>query len=171
LDDSTNTRATIDYYWTHALISKETHLAVQRNCSFNGTYMAQCRNALAEADTEKGVIDPYNIYAPLCWNASNPRQLHGSVIKIVVTDFIIFPELLFPSHQMVLQAINVDPCSRYYVESYLNRPEVQRTLHANTTGLKQPWSGCRCKNRTKSLFEYFILNFRVLTKFHMLSDQ
>ncbi|BAS84477.1 Os03g0386700, partial [Oryza sativa Japonica Group] len=117
LDDSTNTRATIDYYWTHALISKETHLAVQRNCSFNGTYMAQCRNALAEADTEKGVIDPYNIYAPLCWNASNPRQLHGS-------------------------AINVDPCSRYYVESYLNRPEVQRTLHANTTGLKQPWSGC-----------------------------
>uniref|UniRef100_A0A0E0KEH1 Carboxypeptidase n=1 Tax=Oryza punctata TaxID=4537 RepID=A0A0E0KEH1_ORYPU len=119
LDDSTNTRATIDYYWTHALISKETHLAVQRNCSFNGTYMAQCRNALAAAETEKGVIDPYNIYAPLCWNASDPRQLHGS-------------------------AINVDPCSRYYIESYLNHPEVQRTLHANTTGLKQPWSDCRC---------------------------
>uniref|UniRef100_A0A0D9VUP4 Carboxypeptidase n=1 Tax=Leersia perrieri TaxID=77586 RepID=A0A0D9VUP4_9ORYZ len=117
LDDSTNTRATIDYYLTHALISKETHLAVQQNCSFNGTYMAQCRNALAAAETEKGIIDLYNIYAPLCWNASNPRQLNGL-------------------------ATNVDPCSRYYIESYLNRPEVQKALHANTTGLEQPWSDC-----------------------------
>ncbi|XP_006650145.1 serine carboxypeptidase 1-like [Oryza brachyantha] len=117
LDDSTNTRATIDYYWTHALISKETHLAVQQHCSFDGTYMAQCRNALAAAENEKGVIDPYNIYAPLCWNASDPQQLHGL-------------------------AINVDPCSRYYIDSYLNRPEVQRALHANATGLKQPWSDC-----------------------------
>ncbi|KAL5217791.1 hypothetical protein ABZP36_018475 [Zizania latifolia] len=117
LDDSTNMRATMDYYWTHALISKETHLAVQQNCSFNGTYMAQCRTVLAAAEAEKGVIDPYNIYAPLCWNASNPQRLHGS-------------------------ATDVDPCARFYIESYLNRPEVQRALHANTTGLKQRWSDC-----------------------------
>ncbi|KAG8063203.1 hypothetical protein GUJ93_ZPchr0003g17312 [Zizania palustris] len=84
LDDSTNMRATMDYYWTHALISKETHLAVQQNCSFNGTYIAQCRTVLAAAEAEKGVIDPYNIYAPLCWNASNPQRLHGSVGGYVV---------------------------------------------------------------------------------------
>uniref|UniRef100_A0A0D9VUP5 Carboxypeptidase n=1 Tax=Leersia perrieri TaxID=77586 RepID=A0A0D9VUP5_9ORYZ len=154
LDDSTNTRATIDYYLTHALISKETHLAVQQNCSFNGTYMAQCRNALAAAETEKGIIDLYNIYAPLCWNASNPRQLNGLVQ--LLTDFYHLTLALFLSYQMVLQATNVDPCSRYYIESYLNRPEVQKALHANTTGLEQPWSDCRCKNIDKSLFNNII---------------
>ncbi|PWZ03994.1 Serine carboxypeptidase-like 28 [Zea mays] len=35
-----------------------------------------------------------------------------------------------------------DPCTNHYVSSYLNRPEVQRALHANTTGLGYPWMDC-----------------------------
>ncbi|KAL6594032.1 hypothetical protein ACP70R_048933 [Stipagrostis hirtigluma subsp. patula] len=118
LDDDTNTRATIDYFWTHAMISKETHQAVQKRCSFNGTYTGNCRTAIAAAYTEKGLIDQYNIYASFCWNASNPQQQPVSVT-------------------------NTDPCARYFMTSYLNRPEVQKALHANTTGLKQPWSQCK----------------------------
>nr|ACG29366.1 serine carboxypeptidase [Zea mays] len=117
LDDDTNTRAIIDYYWTHAMISKETHTAVQENCGFNGTYTGLCRTAIEEANNEKGLIDESNIYAPFCWNASDPQKQHASVT-------------------------NNDPCASYYMRSYLNRQEVQRALHANTTRLKQPWSDC-----------------------------
>uniref|UniRef100_K4A7T5 Carboxypeptidase n=1 Tax=Setaria italica TaxID=4555 RepID=K4A7T5_SETIT len=117
LNDDTNTRATIDYYWTHAMISKETHKAVQENCSFNGTYTGLCRTAIEAANNEKGLIDQSNIYASFCWDASAPRQHHASVT-------------------------NTDPCASYYMRSYLNRQEVQRAFHANTTGLKQPWLDC-----------------------------
>jgi serine carboxypeptidase-like clade 2 len=79
LDDDTNTRATIDYYWTHAMISKETHKAVQENCSFNRTYTGLCRTAIEEANNEKGLIDQSNIYASFCWDASAPQQQHASV--------------------------------------------------------------------------------------------
>jgi serine carboxypeptidase-like clade 2 len=79
LDDNTNTRASMDYYWTHAMISRETHQAVQQHCGFNGTYTGDCRTAITAANNELGVIDPYNIYASVCYNASDPQNLHGSV--------------------------------------------------------------------------------------------
>ncbi|CAK9172924.1 unnamed protein product [Ilex paraguariensis] len=34
------------------------------------------------------------------------------------------------------------PCSEDYVCSYLNIPEVQKSLHANVTGLPGPWESC-----------------------------
>lgn len=53
--------------------------AVQQHCGFNGTYTGDCRTAITAANTELGVIDPYNIYATVCYNASDPQNLHGSV--------------------------------------------------------------------------------------------
>jgi serine carboxypeptidase-like clade II len=35
-----------------------------------------------------------------------------------------------------------DPCAQYYVEAYLNQPEVMKTIRANT-GLKYRWTRCR----------------------------
>nr|GFC66864.1 serine carboxypeptidase-like 26 [Tanacetum cinerariifolium] len=34
------------------------------------------------------------------------------------------------------------PCDLLYVVSYLNQPEVQLAIHANTTGLPYPWAPC-----------------------------
>jgi hypothetical protein len=42
-----------------------------------------------------------------------------------------------------LQIESFDPCTDYYVEAYLNDPDVQRALHANVTRLDHPWSACR----------------------------
>jgi len=44
----------------------------------------------------------------------------------------------------LLQIESFDPCTDYYVEAYLNDPDVQRALHANVTRLDHPWSACRC---------------------------
>ncbi|GER43539.1 serine carboxypeptidase-like protein [Striga asiatica] len=35
-----------------------------------------------------------------------------------------------------------DPCTVDYVADYLNNPEVQNALHANTTHISGPWAGC-----------------------------
>ncbi|GJN41069.1 hypothetical protein PR202_gn00394 [Eleusine coracana subsp. coracana] len=101
LDDDTNTRATIEYFWTHAMISKETHQAVQEHCSFNGTYTGPCKAAIEEANTEKGLIDQYNIYASFCWNASDPQQHAASVGGYVVGyDGLVFATVRGAGHMV-----------------------------------------------------------------------
>jgi len=36
-----------------------------------------------------------------------------------------------------------DPCTEKYAEVYYNRPDVQKALHANTTGIPYKWTACR----------------------------
>jgi serine carboxypeptidase-like clade 2 len=43
---------------------------------------------------------------------------------------------------VVLQILNFDPCSDYYVYAYLNRPDVQEAMHANVTKLTHDWEPC-----------------------------
>ncbi|KAK7324016.1 hypothetical protein VNO77_27555 [Canavalia gladiata] len=104
-----------DYLWTHALNSDQTHELIQKYCDFTSENVtAICVNATRKASIEKGNIDFYNIYAPLCQDSSLKNGPIGSLY-----DF--------------------DPCSDYYGEAYLNRPEVQLALHAKPTN----WSHCR----------------------------
>ena len=35
-----------------------------------------------------------------------------------------------------------DPCTYDYSVIYFNRPDVQKAMHANTTGIPYPWTGC-----------------------------
>nr|GMD89018.1 serine carboxypeptidase II-3-like [Ipomoea batatas] len=112
-----NIQATYDYLWSHALMSDETHAAINKYCDFlNGNYSDTCIGYTAQVGNEIGYIDIYNIYAPLC---------NEKVAKPKSSDMIGIKEF--------------DPCSDSYVESYLNREEVQKALHAiNTT-----WFICR----------------------------
>ncbi|XP_047090659.1 serine carboxypeptidase 1-like isoform X2 [Lolium rigidum] len=110
-------RATFDYFWMHAMISGKTYRTIQASCSFNDTYTNDCDNAMNLALKEKGNVDDYSIYTPICQDASSPARSSDSVVF-------------------------GDPCTSHYVSSYLNRPEVQRALHANTTGLSYPWMDC-----------------------------
>lgn len=36
-----------------------------------------------------------------------------------------------------------DPCTERYSTAYYNRPEVQKALHANVTGINYAWAACR----------------------------
>lgn len=46
-------------------------------------------------------------------------------------------------NSVCLQIKKMDPCSDYYVYAYLNRPNVQKALHANVTKLDYDWQPCR----------------------------
>ncbi|CAA6654294.1 unnamed protein product [Spirodela intermedia] len=93
----------------------------QRNCDFTfsgGTDGDACQAALAEASAVFYDVDIYNIYGPLCFD--------GNLTRVPKTTSIY----------------DFDPCSDYYVQSYLNDPAVQEALHANVTRLDYPWSAC-----------------------------
>jgi len=102
--------------WTHALNSDQTHELIEKYCDFTTKNVsAICTNAMNMSLIEKGKIDSFNIYAPLCHDSSLKNGSNGSVSN----DF--------------------DPCSDYYGTAYLNRPEVQKALHAKSTN----WTHCR----------------------------
>ncbi|MBA0622630.1 hypothetical protein Godav_008156 [Gossypium davidsonii] len=114
LDKAITLRGIYDNFWTHALNSDETYKGIHKYCDFaNDTASEKCFDFTGQADDEIGDIDIYNIYAPICLDSSLKNGSHGSV-----HDF--------------------DPCTDYYVENYLNIPEVQKALHANQT----EWTHC-----------------------------
>jgi serine carboxypeptidase-like clade II len=79
LDDNLTLRASYDYYWMHAMISGKAYTAIKDKCSFNGTYTKDCLNAMNLATHEKGNVDDYDIYAPICHDASNASKSSDSV--------------------------------------------------------------------------------------------
>ncbi|XP_058223490.1 serine carboxypeptidase 1-like isoform X1 [Rhododendron vialii] len=114
IDDSTTGKGIYDYYWTHALISDETHAGITRHCDFvSGNFSRTCKLYRNQAFVEHGKLDLYDIYAPLC-NSSAPKTPSPGSVN------------------------NFDPCSNIYVASYLNLPEVQKALHTRNT----TWSPC-----------------------------
>ncbi|KAK7316632.1 hypothetical protein RJT34_00247 [Clitoria ternatea] len=114
IDDVTASKGIVDFLWTHALISDQTHELIEKYCDLTSENISEiCFNATMQAFIERGGIDPSNIYAPLCYDIPLKNGSTGSVY-----DF--------------------DPCSSYYVDAYLNRPEVQKALHAKPTN----WSRC-----------------------------
>ncbi|KAK8460973.1 hypothetical protein SEVIR_2G427900v4 [Setaria viridis] len=120
INDGTDTMGMYDFFWTHALISDEAAEGIRRYCNFSagGTDSDKCDAATTEADEALQDIDIYNIYAPNCESAG-----------------LVTPPIT-PSIE------SFDPCTDYYVEAYLNDPDVQRALHANVTRLDHPWSAC-----------------------------
>ncbi|KAK7306704.1 hypothetical protein VNO77_44659 [Canavalia gladiata] len=114
IDDVTGSKGLVDFFWTHALISDQTYELIEKYCDFTSDNPSSiCANATRKFLVEKGNIDFYNIYAPLCHDSFLKKGAIGSV-----DDF--------------------DPCSDSYVQAYLNRPEVQLALHAKPTN----WTHC-----------------------------
>ncbi|XP_009792171.1 serine carboxypeptidase-like 40 [Nicotiana sylvestris] len=116
----TDRKGMYEYHASHALIPDEILEQIERYCNFSDKALPQsqeCDNAIdiAIADTEP--IDVYNIYAPLCSNSELTLQ---------------------PKKTSQV----IDPCSDDYVIAYMNRPDVQKLLHANVTKIKYNWQPC-----------------------------
>ncbi|XP_047062349.1 serine carboxypeptidase II-3-like [Lolium rigidum] len=120
INDWTDNKGTYDFFWTHALISDETVDGVNRNCNFTAGAASNklCDDAYRSVGESVVYIDNYNIYAPKC-------QSEGLITPPVTPSVERF-----------------DPCTSYYVEAYLNKPDVQKALHANVTHLDRPWLAC-----------------------------
>lgn len=70
----------VDYVWTHALISDESYKGIYKYCDFvNQNFSGKCEDFLDMAGEEIGDIDGYNIYAPLCEVTIQDNNSTGSV--------------------------------------------------------------------------------------------
>ncbi|KAG8073818.1 hypothetical protein GUJ93_ZPchr0006g44806 [Zizania palustris] len=106
-----------EYLWQNTFISDSAHALIAQSCKNPDDPSPACESARAAAYGHIGNIDAYNIYSSSC---------HDKKVR--------------PSGSKCMDL--ADPCAQYFVEAYLNQPQVQKVIHANTE-LKYPWSRCR----------------------------
>uniref|UniRef100_A0A804LF65 Carboxypeptidase n=1 Tax=Zea mays TaxID=4577 RepID=A0A804LF65_MAIZE len=109
--------ALYEYLWQHAFLSDTAHTLIGQRCKNAEDNSPLCSGTKDAAYNQLGNIDAYNIYATTC---------HDKKVK--------------PRGSNCMDL--ADPCAQYYVEAYLNQPEVMKTIRANT-GLKYRWTRCR----------------------------
>lgn len=125
---------TVSYWWTHSMISDQTYKLILKYCNFTAEKSSkECDTAVNYAIYhEFGDIDQYSIYTPFCMQLPNqttrPLRLKNTLLRRWVSGY--------------------DPCTENYAEKYYNRPDVQKALHANITGIPYKWTACRYFLRT-----------------------
>lgn len=74
----------VDYAWSHAVISDETHKVIKKSCDFNGTWSNDCSQAVDEVLHQYKQIDIYSLYTSLCTNSSsmNPDDNRRNIIML-----------------------------------------------------------------------------------------
>ncbi|KAM3714376.1 hypothetical protein ACB098_01G329500 [Castanea mollissima] len=119
---------TVTYWWSHSMISDTSYRSILKNCNFKGVQSSQqCDDAFSYAlNNELGNIDQYSIYTPSC------IALHNNTMRSIrLKNTLLHPRIS-----------GFDPCIENYAEKYYNRPEVQKAMHANVTGIPYKWTAC-----------------------------
>ncbi|KAF6989546.1 hypothetical protein CFC21_006874 [Triticum aestivum] len=134
MDGDTDLQGIVDSSWHHAIISDTLYATYLRSCNFSAEILSrECEVALGEFNVLHDLIDIYSLYAPNCergypdFNTSFSPQIGPTTSRF---DLLRIP-------------MGYDPCTQTYATEYLNREDVQRALHANTTGVPYPYSLCR----------------------------
>lgn len=123
---------TVNYWWSHAMISDKTYQQLMNTCDFRRQKESdECESSYSYAmDKEFGNIDQYNIYAPPCNKSDGSTYTRQGM------------RLPHRPHKMMRQLSGYDPCTEKYAEIYYNRPDVQQALHANKTRIPYKWTAC-----------------------------
>ncbi|CAN1811727.1 Serine carboxypeptidase 24 [Linum perenne] len=112
---------TVTYWWTHSMISDRSYKSILDHCDFGEDKTStKCDNAVSYAmNREFGNIDQYSIYTPSCLH---PKSGENGTTS---------------------SSSRYDPCTESYAEKYYNRPDVQRAMHANVSGMiPYKWTAC-----------------------------
>ncbi|EYU35344.1 hypothetical protein MIMGU_mgv1a021548mg, partial [Erythranthe guttata] len=119
---------TVTYWWSHSMISDKTYKLILKHCDFKSDETSEkCDDAVNYAmNHEFGDIDQYSIYSPTCKGSKKTNN-----ISVTLKNTLIGQRLS-----------GYDPCTESYAEKYYNRPDVQKALHANITGISYKWTAC-----------------------------
>lgn len=97
IDDNYCSNGMYDYFWTHGLISDETHKGLQKHCNFkHANLTSECNKYADRVDEELGNIDIYNIYAPLCNSSESHATYTVSCMHVAIV------ALLFVKSQLAM---------------------------------------------------------------------
>ncbi|KAI4313245.1 hypothetical protein L6164_026238 [Bauhinia variegata] len=138
LDDETDQKGMIDYAWDHAVISDELYENIKNACDFSvSSQSGDCNMELHRYFDVYKIIDMYSLYTSKCFSDGSSTTRKWPVIKGVAPHSL---SKFDGWHQR--PGAGYDPCASDYTEVYLNRPEVQKALHANITKIPYPWTHC-----------------------------
>ncbi|XP_077238145.1 serine carboxypeptidase 24-like isoform X2 [Tasmannia lanceolata] len=123
-DNHYDSIGTVTYWWSHSMISDTSYQSILSHCNFTLTENpSSCDHAINYAvNHEFGKIDQYSIYTPSCTNSARVLRLKKTLLRRRVYGY--------------------DPCTENYSEKYYNRPDVQKAMHANSTGIPYKWTAC-----------------------------
>ncbi|CAL4907214.1 unnamed protein product [Urochloa decumbens] len=129
-DDYHDQVGTFESWWNHGLISDATYRLLEAVCVHDNIEHTSppCDDAYDAAMAEQGNIDPYSIYTPKCNQTSSSSSTARKNWRI-------------EGHYPWMRG-SYDPCTESHSTVYYNRPEVQRALHANVTGINYTWTTC-----------------------------
>ncbi|XP_010270860.1 PREDICTED: serine carboxypeptidase-like 33 [Nelumbo nucifera] len=131
-----DSKGLLEYAWSHAVISDQVYERAKKVCDFKLlNWNDECIDAMNVVFRQYSEIDIYNIYAPTCLltNASTTSSHHSNKVNQVEENYGM------RRIRLTLGAEGYDPCYSKYTEVYLNRVDVQSSLHANA---KQTWKVC-----------------------------
>ncbi|KAH9796840.1 serine carboxypeptidase-like 31 [Citrus sinensis] len=120
----------VDYAWSHAVVSDETHKIILRTCDFNSSdpwSSDECSDAVAEVLKQYKEIDIYSIYTSVC----SSNSLESSQLLMKRTSKMM-PRIMG----------GYDPCLDNYAKAFYNRLDVQKALHVSDGHLLRNWSIC-----------------------------
>lgn len=138
VDDEMDQTGMIDYAWDHAVISDRLYKEIKTKCNFSTEHLTdECDEALNKYYDVYKIVDMYSLYSPTCvrgnFSSTNRKlpRIHG-----------VAPRLMSKIDEWHKKPAGYDPCVTDYTQIYMNRPDVQKALHANVTKISYPWTHC-----------------------------
>ncbi|XP_073040754.1 serine carboxypeptidase-like 34 [Primulina eburnea] len=136
LDDETDQKGLVDYAWHHAVISDSLYHRINVECNFTRKNQSEgCNHAVDKYFEVYKIIDMYSLYTPNCVHSNTSAASRSPAIPFGHRLLSTF------SHGRRVSA-GYDPCDSDYTETYLNKADVQRALHANVTKISYAWTHC-----------------------------
>ncbi|XP_052201995.1 serine carboxypeptidase-like 31 [Diospyros lotus] len=133
-NDAEDWKGLVDYAWSHAVVSDETHKTVGESCDFsskNPWSNKDCNGAVGEVLRQYKEIDIFSLYTSVCISNSTGSDQTSLQVKFRSTSKMM-PRIMG----------GYDPCLDDHVTSYYNRPDVQRALHVSDGLHLKNWSLC-----------------------------
>ncbi|KAL6546628.1 Serine carboxypeptidase-like 31 [Orobanche minor] len=118
----------VDYAWSHAIVSDETHKTIIESCDFYSDdpwNNSNCADAVDEVHRQYNEIDTYSLYTPTCIRSSDDQSTPIIARVCSSLGFMVY-----------------DPCLDNYAKSYYNRLDVQKALHVSDGTSLRNWSTC-----------------------------
>ncbi|KAI4296665.1 hypothetical protein L6164_036606 [Bauhinia variegata] len=122
----------VDYAWSHAVVSDETHKIIRQSCDFNSSdpwRNKDCTQAVDEVLKQYKEIDIYSLYTSVCF-ASTANANDNSM------------QMKRSSKMMPRIMGGYDPCLDDYAKAFYNKPDVQKALHVTDGHSLKNWSIC-----------------------------
>ncbi|KAF4363836.1 hypothetical protein F8388_000501 [Cannabis sativa] len=143
--DAEDWKGLVDYAWSHAVISDETHKIIKEKCDFNSNKTwdnEDCTNGVDEVLKQYKEIDIYSLYTPLCIPHDHDHDSPSTTNNTTTSLYQIMT--IKRSSTMMPRILGgyYDPCLDDYAKAFYNRLDVQKALHVTDGVHPRNWTIC-----------------------------